>query len=231
MLHMRTRRVMPKLTALAVVAFFAVGLAFGQAKNAMQFEVPYEFSVGSQVLPAGPYTFSVNGDHLVIKSVSKGQILQRIVFWMYGPQELLDDGSLVFDNSEGKRILSEVWLPGLGGVQVYTSSQKGVRDVVLASALNENRTVSGKVAFHLTCARCHGADGGGDLKADKFFKTTIPRLNSLAIQGKSDMQLKEIITKGTSVMPPVEIEEGGFRHRLPAQDVDAVIAYLRTLKK
>jgi hypothetical protein len=32
-------------------------------------------------------------------------------------------------------------------------------------------------------------------------------------------------------MPPVEIDESGFRHRLPPQDVDAVIAYVRTLKQ
>jgi hypothetical protein len=51
------------------------------------------------------------------------------------------------------------------------------------------------------------------------------------VQGKSDAELKELITKGSGAMPPVEIDESGFRHRLPAQDVDAVIAYVRTLKK
>jgi len=55
-------------------------------------------------------------------------------------------------------------------------------------------------------------------------------LTSPEVQGKSDAELKEIISKGTQTMPPVEVEESGFRHRLPPQDVDAVVAYLRTLK-
>jgi len=59
---------------------------------------------------------------------------------------------------------------------------------------------------------------------------TIPHLNSAQIKSKSDAELKAIISSGTSDMPPVEIEESGFMHRLPAQDVDAVIAYVRTLK-
>jgi hypothetical protein len=51
------------------------------------------------------------------------------------------------------------------------------------------------------------------------------------VQSKSDAELKEIINKGGSAMPPVEIDESGFRHRLPPQDVDAVIAFVRTLKQ
>jgi mono/diheme cytochrome c family protein len=87
------------------------------------------------------------------------------------------------------------------------------------------------VAYDQTCFRCHGAGGKGDKNADKFFNTTIPRLNSAEVQSKSDAELKEIINKGGSAMPPVEIDESGFRHRLPPQDVDAVIAFVRTLKQ
>jgi hypothetical protein len=43
--------------------------------------------------------------------------------------------------------------------------------------------------------------------------------------------LREQISQGSRLMPPVEIDESGFRHRLPPQDVDAVIAYVRTLKQ
>ena len=57
----------------------------------------------------------------------------------------------------------------------------------------------------------------GDKNADKFFNVTIPRLNSAEVQSKSDAELKEIIIKGTRAMDPVEIDESGFRHRLPPQ--------------
>ena len=54
---------------------------------------------------------------------------------------------------------------------------------------------------------------------------------SASVQGKSDVELRDIITKGSSAMPPVEVDESGFRHRLPAGSVDAVIAFMRTLKQ
>jgi len=85
--------------------------------------------------------------------------------------------------------------------------------------------------IRLRCGKCHGQDANGNEQADKYFNTTIPRLSSAEVQGKSDAELKEIITKGTREMPPVEIDESGFRHRLPPESVDAVIVYVRTLKK
>jgi len=97
--------------------------------------------------------------------------------------------------------------------------------------MDQKRTISGKTAFDLTCSRCHGPAGMGDKRADKFFNTTIPRLGSAAVQSKSDAELKEIITKGSRAMDPVEVDESGFRHRLPPQSVDAVIAFVRTLKQ
>jgi mono/diheme cytochrome c family protein len=97
--------------------------------------------------------------------------------------------------------------------------------------LDQNPNVSGRVAYDRTCSRCHGPAGRGDERADKFFNVTIPRLSSAEVQSKSDAELREIITKGSRVMPPVEVDESGFRHRLPPVDVDAVIAYVRTLKQ
>ena len=58
----------------------------------------------------------------------------------------------------------------------------------MVSALDQTGTVSGKAAYNLTCGRCHGTDGKGDERADKFFKTTIPRLNSADVQGKSNVR-------------------------------------------
>jgi mono/diheme cytochrome c family protein len=232
MTHMNTRVVTLKVfLACTLIAFLALGSAFGQQKQSMQFEVPYEFAFGSQTLPAGTYTFSLEGENLAMRSQTGGPYRLPIVSRINGPAELLDEGSLVLDKAEAKRIVSEVWIPGVGGILVHSSPAGHTRDVLLASYLSQNRPVSGKVAYNLTCGRCHGPDGGGDAKADKFFKTAIPRLSSAAVQGKSDAQLKEVIAKGTSTMPPVEIDESGFRHRLPAQDVDAVIAYVRTLKR
>jgi mono/diheme cytochrome c family protein len=218
---------------LTLIACCVAGMAFGQRikDQRLQAKVPYEFSVGSQVLPAGTYSFYMDGPWLAVRSETGGPFRDKIIYEVNGPAELLDDGSLVFDKTGDKRVLSEVWIPGMNGLVVHSIPANDEREVLLATYLNETRPTSGKAAYGLTCAKCHGPQGNGDEKADKYFNTTIPRLSSPAVQGKSDAELKQIISQGTSVMPPVEIGESGFRHRLPPQDVDAVIAYVRTLKR
>jgi mono/diheme cytochrome c family protein len=232
MQQMRTRGVVARrLMAFILVTFFAVGVAFGQMEQGVRIEIPYEFTVGSKVLPAGTYTFTADKTWLRVQPATSGAFSVRIIARLSGPAELLRDGSLVFDKTDGSRILSEVWTPGADGLLVHTNPKDHRRDVLLASYLNPTRTVSGKAAYNLTCGRCHGPDGKGDARADKFFDTTIPRLSSSEVQGKSDAELRKQITQGGRVMPPVEIDESGFRHRLPPQDVEAVIAYVRTLKR
>ena len=219
------------LVAFLLVTFFVVGLTFGQTGQVLRADIPYEFTVGSKVLSAGTYTFSVDNFGLRVESATGGAYLAIIKARLGGPTELFRDGSLVFDTTGGGHILSEVWIPGTDGILLHSNPKNYSREVLLASNLNETRNVSGKAAYNLTCGRCHGPDGKGNESADKFFNVTIPRLSSAEVQGKSDAELKEIITQGSRVMPPVEIDESGFRHRLPPQDVAAVIAYVRTLKR
>jgi len=218
------------LLALILVPFFAIGPAFGQV-GATRFEIPYSFVIGSKSLPAGGYTFSVDALGLLVKPDSGVAVHGKIITSIVGPSELLRDGSLVFDTSEAGRVLAEVWIPGANGLQLQSIPKDHTRSILSASDLSPTRAISGKTAYSLTCGKCHGQDGNGDVNADKSFNTTIPRLTSAAVQAKTDAQFKEIISKGTSTMPQVEIDESGFRHRLPSQDVDAVIAYIRTLKK
>jgi mono/diheme cytochrome c family protein len=220
-----------RLMAFILVPFFAVGPAFGQTGQAVRAEIPYEFTVGSKVLPAGTYSFSVDNFGIRVEWGTRAMIHAMAITRLSGPSEFLRDGCLVFDKTGGGRILSEVWIPGMDGILVHSNPKNYNREVFLFSGLSQTRTVSGKAAYNLTCGRCHGPDGKGDERADKFFKVTIPRLSSADVQRKSDAEFRDIITKGTSTMPPVEIDESGFRHRLPPQDVDTVIAYVRTLKR
>jgi mono/diheme cytochrome c family protein len=218
------------LLALILIPLFATVPAFGQVLTE-RFEIPYRFVVGTRSLPAGGYTFSVDKSGLLFVKSDKGEEVHgNIITRIVGPAQLLRHGSLIFYTSEAGRVLSEVWLPGVDGLLLKSVPNDHVRDTLLASDLSPTHAVSGKKAYSLTCGNCHGQDGKGDVSADKFFNTTIPRLSSAEVQAKSDAELKEIIRKGTSTMPPVEVDESGFRHNLPSQDVDAVIAYVRTLK-
>jgi len=217
------------LTCLAAAAF-ASAPVLGQTHRAIEIPFPFSVPAGKTPLPAGSYTISQSWDILLLESSTGEKTRQMIITRLSGPNSFLQSGSLVFDSTDGRKVLSEVWFPGEDGILVYSLPKGHTRTVLSFSDLSVNGHASGKSAFELTCARCHGERGEGNADADRYFGLTIPRLNAPEVQSKSDTELRQIVTTGTQNMPPVEVEDSGFRHRLPPQDVDAVIAYLRTLK-
>lgn len=222
------------LITLVFVTVFAVGVAFGQVGQAVRFKVPYGFIAGSKVMPAGNYTFSLSQKEsfrLTVQSDASRPFWVNIVAALNGPNELFRGGYLVFEKTGTEPILSEVWISGMDGALIHSIPKGHPRIVVSGYSLDESRTYTRKTAYNATCARCHGSDGQGSEDADKFFATRIPKLSSSEVQSKSDDDLRKQISEGSGKMPPTEIDESGFRHRLPEQDVDAVIAYVRTLKK
>ena len=74
--------------------------------------------------------------------------------------------------------------------------------------------------FKTKCAMCHGENGAG--------KGKVPALSSADVQKKSDAEFKEAIDKGTKtangVMP-------AYGSKLSAEQVDALVKYVRSLKK
>lgn len=229
----RTRS-MRSFAALALVTVFAVSAAMAQTGKIMSFDVPYQFAVGAKAMPAGSYTFSLTQTvpmKLKVQSEKSGSMWVNVVAPLHGPNELFRGGYLVFEKTSGGLKLSEIWMAGTDGALVHAMASGHERVVVASGAsLDANRNYSGKAAYSVTCAKCHGEDGKGDAAADKFFDTKIPRLVSAEVQAKSDDDLKKQITLGGGKMAPVEVDEHGFRHRLPAQYVDAVVSYVRTLK-
>jgi Cytochrome C oxidase, cbb3-type, subunit III len=198
----------------------------------MKVEVPYQFTLGSKAMHPGTYTFDYVEDQnmLLVKSPNSEPITELVMTRISGPDDFLRNGSIVFDRTDGGRIISEVWIPGMDGLLLHAVPRSSAREVLLASFLSPNGTVPGDIAYKMTCGKCHGPNGKGNPDADHFFKIVIPRLNSDMVQRQSNEQLRILINQGSKVMPPVEIDEGGFRHRLPPQDVEAVIAYVRTFK-
>ena len=79
----------------------------------------------------------------------------------------------------------------------------------------------GSAIFKSNCMMCHGADGKGfpALKTPDF---TDPKWQAAT----KDSEMREVIKngkKGTAMMP--------FRDKLNDQQISAVIAYIRSLKK
>jgi mono/diheme cytochrome c family protein len=218
------------LATLVFAALSAVHPAVAQSQPGMRINVPYAFTFTTKEMPAGTYIFTLNKTKLFMESVSGARIGSNVVTTMNGPAVIVRDGSLVFDKT-GSHILSEVWFPGSTGVLLHSIPKGHERAVLLGSSLSTTGTVSGIEAFQLTCAKCHGEDGKGSKEANKFFNVAVPNLTLAQVQSMSDAELRNKISQGSAKMPPVEIDEAGFRHLLPPQDVDAVIAYVRTLKQ
>src|SRR5476651_797676 len=80
----------------------------------------------------------------------------------------------------------------------------------------------GKAVYDKSCKSCHGPEGAGNPAVAKMMKVEMKALGSKEVQAKSDDDLKAVITKGAGKMKPVASVQGG--------DVDAVVAFVRTLK-
>lgn len=94
----------------------------------------------------------------------------------------------------------------------------------LAMGLNAN-AADGAAIYIKECAKCHGADGKGDTKMGK--KLSIKDL-TVELAKLSDEQIAKSITEG--------VMEGAKQRMKPvktvaAADVDAVVKYVRSLKK
>jgi mono/diheme cytochrome c family protein len=74
--------------------------------------------------------------------------------------------------------------------------------------------------FKAKCAGCHGADGTGSAMGKKM---GVRDFTSAEVQGMSDAQLSDIITNGKNKMPKYS--------SLKPEEVQGLVAYIRTLKK
>jgi mono/diheme cytochrome c family protein len=89
------------------------------------------------------------------------------------------------------------------------------------SAQKKGDVDKGKALFS-RCAICHGDSGEGREAMAKALGVTMPHLGSKEVQSLNDAALKKIVVEGKGKMKPVS---------LSGQEIDDVIAYVRTLKK
>ena len=74
------------------------------------------------------------------------------------------------------------------------------------------------------CASCHGASGKGD--TDKGKELKVVDMTTAAFQAKKDDELKKAILEG------VEKEKShSFKSELTPEQVDGLVAYIRSFKK
>jgi len=90
-------------------------------------------------------------------------------------------------------------------------------------AAPEGDATAGKAVFKGRCQTCHGANGEGNAALGKALGAQIPPMSSDEVQGKSDDQIKKVITEGKGKMMPLK--------GLHDEDLANVIAFVRSFKK
>jgi mono/diheme cytochrome c family protein len=90
--------------------------------------------------------------------------------------------------------------------------------VVSLSAQAQN---TAETLYKSKCAACHGADGTGSATGKKMGAHDFTTAD---VQGLSDAELSTIITNGKNKMP-------AYGKSLKAEDIQGLVAYIRTLKK
>lgn len=82
----------------------------------------------------------------------------------------------------------------------------------------------GQAIYKEKCVKCHGDKGQGEPKATETVCEGVPlaklKLDSTAT--KSDAEVKKQLEAGTENMP-------GYKGKMSAEEIDAVIAFVRTL--
>ncbi|HKB79177.1 MAG TPA: cytochrome c, partial [Thermoanaerobaculia bacterium] len=92
----------------------------------------------------------------------------------------------------------------------------------LPHSLRADTGVDGAAVYKAKCAMCHGPDGKGQTAMGKSLK--LRDLGSAEVQKLTDAELNKIITDGKGKMP-------AYKSKLDQASIDAVIAFIRTLKK
>lgn len=81
---------------------------------------------------------------------------------------------------------------------------------------------AGETLFKTKCAACHGQDGKGEVPMGK--KLGARNLSSTEVQGQSDAQLTDAVTKGKGKMP-------AYDGKLTKEQIGELVAYIRELGK
>jgi mono/diheme cytochrome c family protein len=80
----------------------------------------------------------------------------------------------------------------------------------------------GAKVFKTSCTLCHSDDGSGNSPTGRALKAK--DLRSDEVQGKTDLELTETITKGKGKMP-------AFGAKMSPDKIKSLVAYIRQLSK
>ncbi|HXG59043.1 MAG TPA: cytochrome c [Thermoanaerobaculia bacterium] len=94
--------------------------------------------------------------------------------------------------------------------------------IVMLAAVPSFAASDGAALFKSKCAVCHGEDGSGNTKMGKTMK--LRPLGSPEVQKQTDKELYAWTAEGKGKMP-------AYKNKLSEEDINALVAFMRTLAK
>jgi hypothetical protein len=137
--HMK-KQVLKIFSMLSLFVTLAVGSVYAQSELRLKVNIPFEFSVGDEALPAGEYTVrQLSQGFLVIENAdgSATEIFSTIVA---RASKTPDESSLVFHRYGDEYFLSTIWMTGnITGREIFKS--RPVRESTMSKSATERQTV------------------------------------------------------------------------------------------
>jgi len=131
------RRFSMKTNIVAIGLAILLAAAFGLAQSQPQqvsAKIPFEFTAAGKVFPAGQYNFSYNSvqRYVIVRGVDKESEARVILVTMLarGMHTTPSDAHVVFDKIGNNRFLSELWIPGLDGLDLLSTKEKHEHEIV-----------------------------------------------------------------------------------------------------
>ena len=115
---MKTARYLVAALLLTVL----IGLPAYAQTNSTRFDIPFNFQVGKEKLPAGDYLFSTRGSTLVIRKIDGSNAVMTATNGMDDPLAV-GRAQLVFHRYGDRYFLAQAWAPDrFSGRELFVSS-------------------------------------------------------------------------------------------------------------
>ncbi len=100
------------LAALCLFAMLAAGLAAQSLNSVMVVRIPFEFTAGNRMFPAGEYRFLHVHQSVVRLEDSSRRGLANLMTHATVTNAAPEQGKLVFHGYSGRYFLAEIWMAG-----------------------------------------------------------------------------------------------------------------------
>jgi hypothetical protein len=118
-----------------LLAVLPVVSAYGQQQTQVKADIPFQFTAGGKVYPAGEYTFTggggTQGEKFTILGPGNASglvvVLTRTAGGIHTTPE---DAHVVFDVTGDTHTLSEIWIPGVDGYVLHVTKEKHTHKIV-----------------------------------------------------------------------------------------------------